>query len=299
MAEEAMVPTKATQRAVARMDWLDGVAEKLQRLFEPLVGQSAPQALRDLLYGTKLGHPLHPVLVDLPIGFWTAALVLDAAREERAADLMVGAGLAGALGAALSGAAQWQDATHAMQPRRTGALHALVNVGATALYGCSLLSRRRGRRGAGVAFGVAGCGLLTVGGWLGGDLAFDLGLGVNRTAFEQPPTDWTDAVAERNLEDGKPHRVVAAGVAILLLKRGDRIEAIAATCPHLGGPLDEGKIAGDEVTCPWHGSVFSLRDGRLLHGPATAPVMAYETKTEAGRVLVRARPTPTASTADR
>jgi nitrite reductase/ring-hydroxylating ferredoxin subunit/uncharacterized membrane protein len=272
------------------MDWLDAVAEKMQRLFEPLAGQSAPHALRDVLYGTKLGHPLHPVMVDLPIGFWSAALVLDVAREERAADLMIGAGLAGALGAAVTGAAQWQDATNSAQPRRTGALHALLNTGAATLYGISLLSRWRGRRGAGVAFGIAGYGLLGAGGWLGGDLAYDLGVGVNHAAFEQPPTDWTDVAAERDLEDGQPIRVETDGAAILLLRRGDRIDAIAATCPHLGGPLHEGEIAGDTVTCPWHGSVFCLRDGRLLHGPATAPVMAYEVKRENGRVLVRARP---------
>src|SRR5688572_15564485 len=188
MGNEAPVSTKVTQRAVAGMPWLDVAAEKLQRIFEPVVGQSGPRALRDLLYGTRFGHPLHPAVVTLPLGFWSASTVLDLAGEERAADLMVGCGLAGALGAAATGAAQWQDATNDLQPRRLGALHALVNVGATALYALSLLSRRRGRRGTGVAFGLAGYGLVATGGWLGGDLSYDLGIGVNRTAFEQPPT---------------------------------------------------------------------------------------------------------------
>ena len=289
MGDEAPVPTKVTQRAVAAMPWLDAVAEKMQRVFEPVVGQSGPRSLRDLLYGTKFGHPLHPAVVTLPLGFWSASAVLDLAGEERAADLMVGCGLVSALGAAATGAAQWQDATNDLQPRRLGALHAVINVSATALYGLSLLSRRRDRRGAGVVFGLAGYGLVAAGGWLGGDLSYDLGIGVNRTAFEQPPTDWTDVAAESDLTEGKPVRVEADGAAILLLRRGDRIDAMSATCPHLGGPLDEGKIEGDTVTCPWHASVFGLKDGRLLHGPATSPVMAYEVKIEEGRVLVRAR----------
>jgi nitrite reductase/ring-hydroxylating ferredoxin subunit/uncharacterized membrane protein len=290
MGDQAPVPTKTTQRAIEGMDWLEPVAAAMQRTFEPVVGQSGPRLLRDILYGTSFGHPLHPAVVTLPIGFWSAAMVLDLAGEERAADLMVGWGLASAVGAAATGAAQWQDAATDEQPRRTGALHALVNAGATTFYGLSLLNRRRGRRNAGMALSVAGYGLLNLGGWLGGDLSYDLGIGVNHTAFERPPVDWTDVAAEADLTDGKPRRVEVDGAAVLLLKRGDRLDAIAATCPHLGGPLDEGKIEGDTVTCPWHGSVFCLRDGKLLHGPATSPVMAYEVKIEEGRVLVRAIP---------
>src|SRR3712207_8676987 len=53
----------------------------------------------------------------------------------------------------------------------------------------------------------------------------------------------------------------------LLIRREGRLEAVANTCPHLGGPLHEGQIEGDTVTCPWHGSVFRLTDGKLCHGP--------------------------------
>ena len=92
----------------------------------------------------------------------------------------------------------------------------------------------------------------------------------------------------RGLVDGKPRRVEVDGTPVLLLRQGDRIRAIGATCPHLGGPLDEGPIEGDTVTCPWHGSVFCLDDGALIHGPAMMPVAAYEVRVRDGRIAIRA-----------
>ena len=91
-----------------------------------------------------------------------------------------------------------------------------------------------------------------------------------------------------DLADGKPQRVEADGTPVLLLRQGNRIRAIGATCPHLGGPLDEGPIEGDTVTCPWHGSVFCLDDGALIHGPAMMPVAAYEVQWKDGRIAIRA-----------
>lgn len=290
-ADEAPVPTKVTHRMVEAMPWLDAVADKMHKAYEPVLGQEAPRSIRDLLYGTWLGHPLHPAVVNAPIGFWMASLALDIAGEEDAADLTLTLGLVGAGAAAATGAAQWQDTVNHEHARRLGTLHAMLNIGATALYGLSLLKRKQGRRRAGVTLSLAGFAVANTSAWLGGDLSYDLGIGVNRTAFETPPTEWTDVLAEADLPaEGTPIRVELKEIPILLLRREGRIDAISNTCPHLGGPLHEGKIEDDTVTCPWHGSVFCLGDGRLLHGPATAPVMAYEAKVEGGRVLLRARP---------
>jgi nitrite reductase/ring-hydroxylating ferredoxin subunit len=229
-------------------------------------------------------------VVQLPIGFWTSSLALDVAGQERAADLTLALGLASATGAAVTGIAQWQDATNDEAPRRLGSLHATLNVVATALYGASLAQRRRGSRSAGIALATAGFAVANVSAWLGGDLAYDLGIGVDHTAFEQPPSDWVAVLDEASLQEGVPKRVRAKGYPVMLLKRGTKIEAIAATCPHLGGPLEKGEIEGDTVTCPWHGSVFCLADGALLHGPATAPVTAFDVRVEEGKIAVRARP---------
>jgi nitrite reductase/ring-hydroxylating ferredoxin subunit/uncharacterized membrane protein len=270
------------------MSWLDGVASTMEQAFEPVLGQDAPRGPRDFLYGTWLGHSLHAAVITVPVGSWSAAMVFDLMGEERAADLSLGLGLLGAAGAAVTGAAQWQDTTNEEAPRRLGALHALLNVAATGLMAGSWLMRQQGRRGSGVALSSLGLGINLASAWLGGELAYELGIGVNHAAFEKLPTDWTDVAALKDLLDGKPKRVKANGTPVLLLRQGDRIRAIGATCPHLGGPLHKGAINGDTVSCPWHGSVFCLDDGALVHGPAMMPVAAYEVRIEEGRVAIRA-----------
>jgi nitrite reductase/ring-hydroxylating ferredoxin subunit/uncharacterized membrane protein len=270
------------------MSWLDGIASTMEQAFEPVLGQDAPRGPRDFLYGTWLGHSLHAAVITVPVGSWSAAMVFDLMGEERAADLSLGLGLLGAAGAAVTGAAQWQDATNEEAPRRLGALHALLNVAATGLMAGSWLMRQQGRRTSGVTLSTLGLGVNIASAWLGGELAYELGIGVNHAAFEKPPTDWTDVAALKDLSDGKPKRVKANGTPVLLLRQGNRIRAIGATCPHLGGPLHKGAIDGDTVTCPWHGSVFCLDDGALVHGPAMMPVAAYEVRIEEGRVAIRA-----------
>lgn len=276
------------EEIIQRLPWLDDVAKSMEKLFEPVLGQEAPHEPRDFLYGTWLGHPLHPAVVTIPLGAWSAAAVLDLLGEAHAADLLVGLGLAGAVGSAVTGAAQWQDTTNDVGARRLGTLHALLNVAATGLMAGSLLMRGQGRRGAGHALSTAGLGISAAAAWLGGDLAYDLGIGVDHAAFEKPPAKWKDVAALDDLQEGKPLRVQAGSAPILLLRRGNRIQAIGATCTHLGGPLDKGKIDGNTVTCPWHASDFCLDDGAVIHGPATVPVVAYEVKVESGRVSVRA-----------
>jgi nitrite reductase/ring-hydroxylating ferredoxin subunit/uncharacterized membrane protein len=270
------------------MSWLDTIAATMEQVFEPVLGQDAPRGPRDFLYGTWLGHSLHAAVITVPVGSWSAAMVFDLIGEERAADLSLGLGLVGAAGAAVTGAAQWQDATSEEAPRRLGALHALLNVAAASLMAGSWVLRRQGRRGSGVTLSSLGLGINLASAWLGGELAYELGIGVNHAAFEKPPTKWTDVAAVRGLVDGKPRRVEVGGTPVLLLRQGDRIRAIGATCPHLGGPLDEGAIEGDSVTCPWHGSVFSLDEGALIHGPAMMPVATYEVRVQDGRIAIRA-----------
>src|SRR5215210_5764896 len=254
------------------MPWLDDVAKPMEQAFAPLLGQDAPRGPRDFLYGTWLGHSLHAAVIPVPVGAWSASMIFDLLGEERSADLTLGLGLMGAAGAAVTGAAQWQDTTNEEAPRRLGALHALLNVAATGFMAGSWLMRQQGRRRSGVTLSSLGLGINLASAWLGGELAYELGIGVNHAAFESPPSDWTDVAALDDLPDGTPKRVEADGTPVLLLRQGNQIRAIGATCPHLGGPLDEGPIEGNTVTCPWHGSVFCLNDGTLIHGPAMMPV---------------------------
>jgi len=285
----ARVETVGLEQELAqRLPWLDDVAETMEQAFAPLLGEDAPRGPRDLLYGTWLGHPLHAAVVTVPVGSWSATMIFDLMGEERAADLTLGLGLVSAVGAAVTGAAQWQNATSQEEPRRLGALHALLNVAATSLMASSWVLRKQGKRGTGVALSTAGLGIGLASAWLGGEIGYVLGIGVDHAAFEKPPMGWTTVATLDDLQEGKPHRVEPESTPVLLLRQGDRIRAIGATCPHLSGPLDEGTIDGDTVTCPWHGSVFSLADGRLMHGPALMPVAAYEVRVESGQVAIRA-----------
>jgi nitrite reductase/ring-hydroxylating ferredoxin subunit len=130
---------------------------------------------------------------------------------------------------------------------------------------------------------------MTVGGYLGGHLSYRRGVGVDHVFGERPPAEWTDALAESELPAATPRRVVLDGASVLLYRVGREILAIGTVCTHAGGPLDEGDIdaVACTVRCPWHGSVFRLADGSVVHGPAVAPEPAYETRVRDGRIEVR------------
>ena len=255
----------------------------------------APGRLHDALSGTFLGHTLHPLMTDLPIGSWTSAMVLDltAGRAgRRAARRLIGIGILASLPTALTGVVEWADsADRRSSTRRLGLVHALANVTALSLYAASYLARRRGRGGRGLA--LAGGAALAVGGHLGGHLAYVNGEGVAVTSFESGPWDWTLTVPETSLAEGRPACVLASDVPVLLVRDGERIHALANHCNHRGGPLHEGEVADGVVTCPWHGSRFRLQDGSLERGPASSPQPAYEARVQNGAIEVRQVTDPT------
>ena len=113
-------------------------------------------------------------------------------------------------------------------------------------------------------------------------------MGVNHAPEETDlPTDFVSVLAESELPEGGRKRVEAQGVPVLLYHHQGHIHAIAATCSHAGGPLDEGEITEHCVKCPWHGSAFDVRDGRVLDGPATQPQPVLEVRVQAGLIEVR------------
>ena len=148
--------------------------DSLGRLIAPLARRLGSGRIGQVLHGDWMGHPLHPALTDLPIGFWTSSFLLDMAggrRSRKAAQRLIGAGLLAVVPTAAAGAADWAS-IHDDGPRRVGVAHVLGNSVATLLYAWSWTSRRRGRHAMGVAVGVAAATAATVGGYLGGHLAF-------------------------------------------------------------------------------------------------------------------------------
>jgi nitrite reductase/ring-hydroxylating ferredoxin subunit/uncharacterized membrane protein len=273
---------------IGELQALDGPAEAVAKA----VRRALPAGpVKDVLSGTPLGHPLHPVLTDLPIGTWTSALLLDVLggrAGRRGADRLVAIGLVSATPTAVTGLTEWADTT-VVDPtvRRVGAVHAMANVGALALFGASLAARRAQRRGSGVLLALAGAGAMTAGGHLGGHMTYAQGVGIDRTAFEAVAEDWQPAVAEAELGEGALQHAVVGGHDVVLVRSGGRIHALAGRCAHRGGPLHDGELVDGCVQCPWHGSRFALEDGSVERGPAAFPQPLYETRVRDGQVEVR------------
>ena len=274
---------------IDEQEWLKELSESVQPGVRKLISSLGP--LKDVLHGVWLGHPLHPALVSVPIGAWTAALVLDALQMDEAADAAVGVGLAGAVGAAVTGLADWSETAGADRAQRVGAMHGILNVAATTCYAFSLVQRIRGQRKSGVSLSMIGFAIASASAYLGGHLVFGEQIGVDHTATADAgkPEKFTTVLADEKLKEGKPTRVEAEGVAIVLVRKKDRIYALAETCTHLGGPLSEGELDEEGIRCPWHGSRFCLADGSVLNGPATFKERVFEVRVRDGEIQVRAR----------
>jgi nitrite reductase/ring-hydroxylating ferredoxin subunit/uncharacterized membrane protein len=255
--------------------------------------REAAREIADLLHGVWLKHPLHPGLTDFVIGAWVFGSVLDGAGLmsrskglDKAADLLISVGNAAALPTAMSGLADFSTAPK--RSMKTGASHALLNVGGLALNLVSSFQRRSGKRNAARTLSAAASGLLLVSAWLGGKLVYDQKVGVSKipqTGKNEP--NWKTAISESDLPESVPKRVDIGEAPVLLCRSGAQINAIGAVCGHEGGPLEEGELQGHHITCPWHQSVFDLRDGRVIHGPSTYPEPAYECRTQNGYVEIR------------
>jgi nitrite reductase/ring-hydroxylating ferredoxin subunit len=187
---------------------------------------------------------------------------------------------------AAAGLNDWSDI--AGPETRVGLVHAALNTTALSLYLASLVARARGRRRGRQALGLAGLGVLLGGGYLGGHLCFVLGVEVNRTAWEQPPQQWTPVLADTGLADGELCRADAGSVPVLLYRTDGTVYALASTCTHMGGPLQQGTISDGCVTCPWPGSTFRFADGSIVRSPASTQEPSHQTRIQNGRIEVRA-----------
>ena len=253
-----------------------------------------PGLVKDALHGVPIGHPAHPPLTDLPMGAWMSVAVLDALPgTRRASRALVAAGLAGAVPTALTGIADW-SALHRQQ-QRVGLVHAVSTATASLLYTASLVARTRGREGAGRALGYAGLTALMAGGYLGGHLAFRQAAGASHAdqTAHLVPLGWHDLCDASDLPDGWPVQRRLGYISLFVLREGDEVHVLTDRCSHLSGPLHQGRIVTGEdsetcVVCPWHGSTFRVRDGSVVHGPATGRQPSFETRVlDDGTVQVR------------
>lgn len=279
-------------RFVARQKWLDALGTPLQNGLVQWYrsGPYSRQQLQNLLNGVWLGHPLHPVITDVPVGAWTATAVLDILSTtnpqlESAADITLATGLAAGLAAGVTGATDWMD-TYGTE-RSVGLLHGLSMVTSVLLYAGALAARLNGARRAGVVLANTGYLVMAAGAYLGGDEVYDLGYPVNHTAFQHGPGEYVPVMPEADLPANQLVRSTAKDVPILLVKQGNHIYCLDDTCVHAGCSLAGGHLDGASVVCPCHGSRYHLQTGAVINGPATMPEPAYDVRVRNGTIEVK------------
>ncbi len=280
-----------------RLPWLDRLADQLQPLIHRFYHgrKGFNQQLENFLNGVWLGHPLHPVLTDIPVGAWTAAVTLDALETVsgssaigKGADIATALGVVTATGAATAGLTDWQHLRG--EPRREGLLHALLNSMALSLFGASIAARLLRSRKLGRSLALWGYLAMFFGAFFGGDLVYRLKIGTKHSTNKEADS-YVQVMDEADLPENQLTKVDVEGVPILLVRQGQTIYAIAERCSHMGGPLAQGKLMQDNtVVCPWHGSRFDLASGKVIDGPSAYNQVCYPARIYNQRVEVR-RPT--------
>ena len=173
-------------RVIERQDWLSPEVDRVQVSVRSALNRLGP-TVRSVVHGDWLHEPLHAVMTDVPVGSWTAAVVFDAIGAigrsngmDQAADAAVILGLLGAMGAAATGMNDWAEIKEEA-PRRIGAVHAVLNITGTLLFGASCFERRkRGSRANARALAILGYLVTSVSAHLGGNLTYEHGIGVTR-----------------------------------------------------------------------------------------------------------------------
>jgi nitrite reductase/ring-hydroxylating ferredoxin subunit len=168
-----------------------------------------------------------------------------------------------------------------------GSIHALGNTTALSFQILSSKGRRSGKRKRARLLSLTAMIIAGASAYLGGHLSFVKGVGVNQTAFEEWPQEWTPVIAEEDLAEDTLTPVRADGVRIMLYKKGEGLYALSDRCSHRGCPLHLGQVNDLMVECSCHGSIFRLSDGGVVRGPATVPAPFYEVRCQDGKVEVR------------
>jgi len=252
--------------------------------------------LQDVLNGSWLGHSLHAVLVDVVIGAATAALLLDLLRVlfdveglEVAAIWVLGLATLSALGSIVTGLTDYKDTAPDSSERDITGFHGMTNIVATAIFAVSFFQRLAAAHDAAFWVLLIGYLVVSVGGYIGGHVVYKYGYMVNHNAFSRPKRakGFTAVASVADVPDGTPTKVMYGATGLLLVRRGDVVQALVERCSHAGGPLSEGELKGDTITCPWHFSTFRLSDGGVVHGPASTRQPSYQARISGDQVEIQ------------
>jgi uncharacterized membrane protein/nitrite reductase/ring-hydroxylating ferredoxin subunit len=272
--------------------------------------------LKDILEGKPLRHPIHPMLVHFPIGFFILSLLLDLATLLfpdtsyliRASFYAMLFGVITALLAAVFGFVDYSDIRNDHPGKRTATAHMTLNLLVVAVYGINLGMRLSALGDSKISvapliLSLIGVGLLSASGYLGGKLVYDEGIAVGRhkrrTATPQETIHFSKTSAAKvndttfvpvpdadRLSNGETLRAEIDGQVITIAKIDDRLFAFQEFCTHRYGPLSEGCFDGFEVECPWHKSRFDVRTGKVTQGPAKIDLKTFRIEVRDGKAFV-------------
>src|SRR5437763_451567 len=268
--------------------------------------------LKDLLEGKPLRHPIHPMLVHFPIGFFVLSFILDLFSLGPPRPFLLLAafyamlfGIITALFAAIPGFVDYTDIRRDHPGKGAATAHMSLNLIAVVLYAINLWIRAgmptTTRVGSlPLILSIIGISVLSVSGYLGGRLVYDEGIAVGRHKRDAPtPRDTlhlstTEAEQDRlvaipgaeQLHDGETLRVEIDNQVMTIARVEDQYYAFQEFCTHRFGPLSEGSLHGFNVQCPWHNSCFDVRTGKVTNGPAKVELKTFRVETRDGRVGV-------------
>ncbi|MBA2719853.1 MAG: Rieske 2Fe-2S domain-containing protein [Chloroflexi bacterium] len=273
-----MIGRYVTRAVDAQGRWSKPLGEFYHRWLSALFRPIRP--VKDFLNGTWLGHPVHVVITDVPIGALTVSIIADLIGQPLVADVSLVIGILAMVASAVTGFADYTDVDGTARTRAT--VHSVVMTTALVLYVVSLVIRNGNPpdRLVPIALSLVAYLVLSVGAAIGGDLVYLIGTHVNRHAWRGAGVKWVplDLGGLPDIPQGGPTKLKAGINELAVIRDGDRILAVHAQCAHAGGPLVEGSVVDGVIECPWHGSRFALADGHVRRGPAMYDQPAYEVR---------------------
>jgi nitrite reductase/ring-hydroxylating ferredoxin subunit/uncharacterized membrane protein len=235
--------------------------------------------IKDFLNGKWLGHSIHAVLTDVPIGVLTLAIIFDVLNVRNGADIALAFGILAMIGAAVAGAADYADTDD--EPRTVATVHATLMVVALVIYLVSLalrLTSPSGDRTVAIVLSVVAYLIVALSAWVGGEVVYAFGNMVNRHAWRfGNKANWIKLdLAE--IPENAPTAAKAGAQTLVVFRQGATVYALHSVCAHAGGPLNEGRVVDGCIECPWHYSRFELSTGRRTQGPTTFDQPRYEVR---------------------
>jgi nitrite reductase/ring-hydroxylating ferredoxin subunit/uncharacterized membrane protein len=259
----------------AQTIWAKPFGDFIHGIVAAIFGRMKP--IRDLLIGTWLGHPMHALLTDVPIGALTLLIILDLLGYNAAADVALVIGVLAMGGAALVGFADYSTTDGRARVRAT--VHSSLMVVSLVIYLVSLGIRASGpsSRTLPIALSIVAYLVLAGGAFVGGDVAYLLGNMVDRHAWRSAASKW-QPLQVGEIPEGTLVKATVGAEPLVLVRTGATILALHDTCAHAGGRLSDGTLGDGRVECPLHGSRFAMANGRLRRGPSVYNQPSYEVR---------------------